>query len=77
MSASQAKYVVILEGETFEPHICGVFHALAAAVKCVEDDHVDTGAGLQNYRIEVHRGRQFLGIYNHEGILMEVSRAGE
>lgn len=77
VSASKAKYIVLVEPEESELHICGAFMELLAGVRCIKDDHADTGIGVQHYRIECWRGRQFLGTYDHDGKLVEVTRAEE
>lgn len=76
VSSSKNKFVVVVDPMESEPHNCGVFIDIQAALTCIRDDHGDTGVSLDRYVIETWRGRQFNGLYNHEGRLIE-TRKGE
>lgn len=76
VSDSKRQYVVVCDPDNHEGHNCGVFNTMNAAVKCVADDHVDTGTPLAHYSIEQWRGRQFNGAHDHTGQLIE-TRHGE
>jgi hypothetical protein len=76
VSRSKNKFVVICDPIDTEPHNCGVFTDIEAAKTRIRDDHGDTGISLDRYTIECWRGRQFNGLYNHEGRLVE-TRKGE
>lgn len=76
MSSSKNKFVVVCDPIDSEPHNCGAFVDIQAALACITDDHRDTSISLDCYTIEAWRGRQFNGCYNHEGRLIE-TRKGE
>lgn len=70
----RTRYVVLFTPKADEPEVPsveGVFLSMETALACVNDLHMNEGFNLEGFEVEGWRGRQFHGVWNAAGQLIE------